>query len=134
MPKWNFIQKNGGPLTASTIRKAQRWRQVHRRTPAPNCYTKNVRKRTRRAESIRIAIAILLGALFAPRTGDSLDAKPSGSSPDSASPIELVRTAVANEVAAANDNSVKHMFRSRKQTPQGSQTRLYVETREAMAG
>ena len=26
------------------------------------------------------------------------------------------------------------MFRSRKQTPQGSQTRLYVETREAMAG
>ena len=26
------------------------------------------------------------------------------------------------------------MFRSRKQTAQGSQTRLYVETREAMAG
>ncbi len=26
------------------------------------------------------------------------------------------------------------MFRSRKQTPQGSQTRLYVETRDAMAG
>ncbi len=53
---------------------------------------------------------------------------------DSLSPIELVRAAVANEVAAANDNSIKHMFRSRKQTPQGSQTRLYVETRDAMAG
>ncbi|MGB8752907.1 MAG: hypothetical protein WCD06_14000, partial [Candidatus Sulfotelmatobacter sp.] len=38
------------------------------------------------------------------------------------------------EVAASNDNSIKHMFRSRKQTPQGSQTRLYVETRSAMAG
>ena len=35
---------------------------------------------------------------------------------------------------AANNNSAKHMFRSRKQTPQGSQTRLYVETRDAMAG
>ena len=49
-------------------------------------------------------------------------------------PGELVRTAVANEVAAANGPDVKHMFHSRRQTPQGSQTRLYVETREAMAG
>ena len=48
--------------------------------------------------------------------------------------IELVRTAAANECAAANDAAAKHMFRSRKQTLQGSQTRLYVETREAMAG
>ncbi|HTC48431.1 MAG TPA: hypothetical protein VK722_13990 [Candidatus Aquilonibacter sp.] len=47
--------------------------------------------------------------------------------------MALVKSAVANEVAANND-STKHMFRSRKQTSQGSQTRLYVETREAMAG
>src|SRR5580692_5823350 len=53
---------------------------------------------------------------------------------DPTSPLELVRAAVANEVAAPNDSSTKHMFRSRKQTAQGSQTRLYVETREAMAG
>jgi hypothetical protein len=52
----------------------------------------------------------------------------------SVSPIELVRAAVANEVAASNDASVKHMFRSHKQTRSGSQTRLYVETRDAMAG
>ncbi len=52
---------------------------------------------------------------------------------DPASAVELVRATVANEVAASNDPD-KHMFRSRKQTPQGSQTRLYVETREAMAG
>jgi hypothetical protein len=50
------------------------------------------------------------------------------------SPIELVRAAVANEVAASNDGSVKHMFRSRKQSHGGSQTRLYVETRDAIAG
>jgi hypothetical protein len=50
------------------------------------------------------------------------------------SPLDLVRAAVAREAAAANDSSQKHMFRSRKQTPQGSQTRLYVETRDAMAG
>jgi hypothetical protein len=58
----------------------------------------------------------------------------SNSSQDSPSPIELVRSAVANEVAASKDDSTKHMFRSRKQNPQGSQTRLYVETREALAG
>src|SRR5579863_3587344 len=49
------------------------------------------------------------------------------------SPAELVKSAVANELAAANDSSVKHMFRSRKQTPKGSQTKLYVETSDAMA-
>jgi hypothetical protein len=48
-------------------------------------------------------------------------------------PGELVRAAVANEVAAANDTTVKHMFRSHKRTPKGSQTRLYVETNDALA-
>jgi hypothetical protein len=47
--------------------------------------------------------------------------------------LELVQAAVANEIAHSNDPT-KHMFRSRKQSPQGSQTRLYVETRDAMAG
>jgi hypothetical protein len=41
---------------------------------------------------------------------------------------------VTNEVAAASADSTKHMFRSRKQNAQGSQTRLYVETQSAMAG
>jgi hypothetical protein len=54
------------------------------------------------------------------------------SAQDPASCLELVRAAVANEVAA-NANSTRHMFRARKQTPQGSQIRLYVETRDAMA-
>lgn len=49
-------------------------------------------------------------------------------------PGELVRAVVANEVAAANNTAIKHMFRSRKQTPKGSQTRLYVETNDAIAG
>jgi hypothetical protein len=72
------------------------------------------------------ATAVLLGVL--------LSGIGAASTLDSASPIELVRAAVANEVATANDDSIKHMFRSRKQTPQGSQTRLYVETQSAMAG
>jgi hypothetical protein len=50
------------------------------------------------------------------------------------SPIELVRATVATEVASANNNSIKHMFRDYKKTPQGSQTRIYVETTQAMAG
>jgi hypothetical protein len=87
-----------------------------------------------RARLICIASAVFLSALLMGSSMTSLAAKPSNSSADKASAIELVRAAVANEVAAANDNSIKHMFRSRKQTPQGSQTRLYVETRSAMAG
>jgi hypothetical protein len=46
---------------------------------------------------------------------------------------ELVRLTVANEVAGADHETVRHMFRSRRQTPKGSQTRLYVETNDAMA-
>jgi len=45
---------------------------------------------------------------------------------------ELVRLTVANEVAAANHPEVLHMFRSEKKTPKGTQTRLYVETRDAL--
>jgi len=50
------------------------------------------------------------------------------------SPAELVRETVANEVAANDNSAVKHMFLSRKQTPRGMQTHLYVETNDAMAG
>jgi hypothetical protein len=46
---------------------------------------------------------------------------------------QLVREAVKNEVAA-NDSPAKHIFCSRKRTAKGSQTKLYVETNEAMAG
>jgi hypothetical protein len=49
------------------------------------------------------------------------------------SPAELVRAAVANEVAADNHPEILHMFRSRKQTPRGTQIRLYVETTDALA-
>jgi hypothetical protein len=45
---------------------------------------------------------------------------------------ELVKRVVANE-AKANDQTVKFMFKQRKETPAGSQTRLLVQTREAMA-
>jgi len=56
------------------------------------------------------------------------DAKPPGIPPG-----ELVRAAVRNEVAAANNSSTKHMFRAHRKTSKGSQTRLYVETNDALA-
>jgi hypothetical protein len=49
-------------------------------------------------------------------------------------PDELVRKAVAHEVAEYQNLSVKHMFRSLKQGPRGSQTKLYAQTRDAIAG
>jgi hypothetical protein len=84
--------------------------------------------------ALRTAVAVWLVFLLAgikavPLAAENL----SCSTQNSASCLALVKSAVANEVAANND-STKHMFRSRKQTSQGSQTRLYVETREAMAG
>lgn len=56
------------------------------------------------------------------------------SNQDMPAPADLVRATVAHESAAANNNSRKHMFRDCKKTPQGSQTRIYVETRQAVAG
>jgi hypothetical protein len=48
--------------------------------------------------------------------------------------VDLVRATVANEAAASQRDSTKYMFRGFKKNPQGSQTRLYIETKEAMAG
>lgn len=47
---------------------------------------------------------------------------------------DLVRETVAQEVAGSSRTDIKHMFRSRKQGPKGSQTHLYVETNDVMAG
>jgi hypothetical protein len=89
----------------------------------------------KRGKLIRTASAGLLWVLLAGISATSRGASaPSNYSPDAPSAIDLVRSAVASEVAAANDSSIKHMFRARKRTPQGSQTRLYVETTDAMAG
>jgi hypothetical protein len=48
-------------------------------------------------------------------------------------PAELVRRCVRNEIKAAGDTAY-FMFRVRKETPRGSQTKLMVETTEAMVG
>ena len=49
-------------------------------------------------------------------------------------PADLVRKAVQNEIKAANDDTAHFLFRGTKTTPQGSTTRLYVETKEATGG
>jgi hypothetical protein len=49
------------------------------------------------------------------------------------SPEELVRTMVRNEVAAADHPNLHHMFHSRRQTSKDSQTRVYLETNQALA-
>jgi hypothetical protein len=82
----------------------------------------------------RITFPVIPLALLAAISITCLAAKTAAAAAeDPASCLELVRAASANEVAAANDNS-KHMFLSRKSTPQGSQTRLYVETQQAIVG
>lgn len=95
----------------------------------PACYTKR-KVFLRSANRVQAClpfwcVALLVTAAIAQSTEVKL---PQVSADD------LVRETVAQEIAAANDESIKHMFRSRKQTPRGSQTRLYVETNDAMAG
>jgi hypothetical protein len=79
--------------------------------------------------TLRMESAVSLAALFLGIGVGSLSAGALDLVQDLASPLALVRSAVANEVAAGKDDSTKHMFHSRKQTAQGSQTRLYVEAR-----
>jgi len=47
---------------------------------------------------------------------------------------DLVRATVQNELKASDSPTARHMFASVKQTANGSQTKLYCETRDAMAG
>ncbi|HST11809.1 MAG TPA: hypothetical protein VLL05_15645 [Terriglobales bacterium] len=49
-------------------------------------------------------------------------------------PGELVRATVQNEVKASTAPTARHMFASLKETAHGSQTKLYCETKDAMAG
>jgi hypothetical protein len=49
-------------------------------------------------------------------------------------PADLVRKAVQNEIAAANNDSARFLFRGTKTTPKGSTTRIYIETKDATAG
>ena len=75
------------------------------------------------------SLGILLAAICI--LGSSAQTSPS----TPASPTDLVRSAVWNEIKAANDiSSPRHMFCSRKQTGHGSQTKLFVETKDGMVG
>jgi hypothetical protein len=47
---------------------------------------------------------------------------------------DLVRATVQNEIKASDKPAAHHMFASLKQTANGSQTKLYCETKDAMAG
>jgi len=86
-------------------------------------------------KKLRTVGAVSLLALSTGIGAGSLAARTSANPADeSAAPIDLVRATVANEVAASNNNSIKHMFFDRKTGPQGSQTRIFVETQQAVAG
>jgi|SRR5579871_1146200 len=80
------------------------------------------------------ALAVLLALVLA---GLAQQTPPSnGASPSIApgfNPQELVRRAVANEVKA-DEGDFSLMFRVRRQTPKGVQTRQYVDTKEGTAG
>jgi hypothetical protein len=76
---------------------------------------------------------VALAAALAQQAPSRQDGIPSPTPQAALNPQELVRRAVANELKAGNDD-VSLMFRVRRQTPKGVQTREYVETAEGTAG
>jgi hypothetical protein len=71
-----------------------------------------------------LAVALVSSSSFA-------QTRPSADLP----PAELVRQTIQNEIRSSRAIPIsRFMFQSRKQGPQGSQTKLYVETSEGMAG
>ncbi len=81
-------------------------------------------------------VVVLLGcASWGQNPTASTTVRPSQATVSAGMPaIDLIRAASANELNAANETSPRHGFRSVKRTAQGSQTRLYVQTSEAIAG
>jgi hypothetical protein len=63
----------------------------------------------------------------------NLGSRSAAQGPPALTPSELVRRAVENEVRN-NNQGPKYIFRQRKETLAGSQTKLMVETRDAMVG
>jgi hypothetical protein len=86
-----------------------------------------------RAEQTRLAACLLRAGAMLAFIAATTTISAQESKPPEISAGELVRVAVANEVAAEDHPKALHMFRSHKQTPKGSQTRLYVETTGALA-
>jgi len=78
-----------------------------------------------------LTLALALGAFVANLGGVAFGQAASISA--SINPADLVRKAVANEVASSNTDT-NFMFRDEKQRSDGSETKLMVETRDAMVG
>lgn len=76
---------------------------------------------------VGVAAWLVLGAIVLTAVTRGLAEHPS------TPPADLVRQTVHNEIRANHDDA-KYMFRDRKETPNGSQTKVMVETRDAMAG
>jgi hypothetical protein len=86
--------------------------------------------------AVAIAATFLSASIFWAQESAAPETKPPESKAEKApelSPGDLVRSAVANEVAAADHPKALHRFRSHRKNAKGTQTRLYVETKDALA-
>ncbi len=110
-------------------------RKTQTATSCPACYSKQgmawAEQRRCAGGLLRASVIMALASLALLTAETTVLAQDSKSPQMSAG--ELVRATVANEVAAAEHPNALHMFRSRRQTPKGSQTKLYVETKDALA-
>jgi hypothetical protein len=82
-------------------------------------------------QPVRFLLSLIVGTLLAPPL---LASSPRNQTEQVSTlpPVDVIRRAVQAEADAQN-SSAKYIFSDRKQTPHGSQTRLMVETVNAMA-
>jgi hypothetical protein len=120
-----------GSVVQETIPKPARMRQAAPtagQPPCPDCYTNYTMSSTGEPQWrawIRLSPAFVVFLVLS--TISAQQAQPNISAD------ELVRLTIRNETDDGHTD-IKFMFRSRKVTPKGSQTHLYVETQQAMAG
>lgn len=101
--------------------------------PRADFLLKHTCQRANYAERVLKAANRLTVALIVVLTAATTAISAQDSKTPEASAGELVRLMVQNEVAAANHPGLHHIFHSRRQTPKGSQTRVYIETDQALA-
>ena len=77
-----------------------------------------------RLKTLAVLLAMSSFALAAPQSGQQRSAFPS------IPPQELVRRTVDNELKSGTDEHTRYMFKDRRQTPDGSKTKMMVETEQ----
>jgi hypothetical protein len=84
----------------------------------------------RRGAVLWLFILLTAAALVAIDKPDTQAPKPNAAKTPSIPPRELVRRVIQNELKASQQDNTHYMYKDRRQTPDGSKTKMMVETKQ----